>query len=315
LDVVFGGRLAEVLGHYRAAIELYRSGDQQAALDQANHPIAELLPELHGFLAGDKSLAEPLGRAIGSAAAAVRERTATEFVAARFEEVNRAGKDALARTIGEVAASFPYNASLVAFLVASAVREYRRFQGDSSTDRTFSFHSAFGICRQARRVYGALEQHIDASVRSRINLALEALNNALPEIAVGNDSSNPEEIERESVTVAQELSAIGAIVEFEPLPEDLAAWTRRLLARSADAYWAGDRLRALDAVAAAHANHAGPLIESLRSAEPELAERLDHEIGSRLRAALHKEESAADYSEIVDEAIDLVDRAREIFAS
>lgn len=307
LDVVLGGTLAEVLGHYRAAMELYRANDLQAALDQASYPIAGLLPALHGFLAGDAALSGPLARAIGASAAAVRERAPEEFVAVRFEQVNRTAQEALAQSIGGAAASLAFNASLVAFLTASVSRDYRRFCAETSAERTFSFHSAFGFSRQAHRMYGALEQHLQASTRARIDRAYAAMNDALPGIVPPKDPPQREDVEQWAGAVAQDLSAAGAIVEFEALPEDLALWTRRLLTRSAEAYEAGDRFRALEALAAAHASHARPLIERLRSGAPDPARRLDYEVGSRLRTALHRGEPAADFTRRVEEAIALVD--------
>jgi hypothetical protein len=309
-QVTFGGLVAQIRGHHRAALERHGAGDRKAALKHANHPAREILDSIRPELDQPSSeTVQSLTTALEALPTAIRSGSdgqVRDAVAAAAAETRKAE----VAVVGDAADSDAYKGSVVADITAVAAHEYEEALDGDRVAREDEFQDGYGFIQEAQDLYREIEPRVKAESTeeaTEITEAFEKLEAAMPS---GNPPANPaplEEVEEAAKLVGAELEeTVGARPAEESDPKAVQAEIERLLDEIVRTYDPASADASAELAAEAYLQNYETIEAGVIDAAPDVNAELEPLLGAELRKQIRAGASRAEIESMVKRAKQLL---------
>lgn len=294
--------LVQIRGHQHASLELYRAGDDTAALVHAAHPIHEILASVTGPVSdADSAIADALETGVEAGRQLVEDGAPVADVEAAFAGSATAVDDAVAAIAGDEAGP-AFTGSVVAFLLNTSVHEYEEaLVGGKTVKNVPEYQDAFAFVGEAARLYAEVEDAVaeaNPADAEEAEEAFEVLGDAFPSASPPKDLVDLDDVESAANLVAHELEeTISSLSPIESDPEEIAENIDELLTEVLEAYEAGDADGAAELAAEAYLDN----YEAIEAEVIEYAEDVNADLEPLLGAELRRRiQNGAPVQEIRD---------------
>jgi hypothetical protein len=313
-EIEVGSMLAQIRGHYRAAVERYEAGETADATKHARHPAREILialrPDLEQMAPGSsQQLQSALDRVATTVAA---ERSAPQVEVA-VDTANRATVTAEREAVGEKADSEAYRGSVIASLLATAAHEYKEAVAGNRVRLPIEYQDAYGFVREGEAMYGPIAPAVEeksAAEAEEIEEAFGALQRAIPS---GDPPQRPapfEDVERNANLIGAELEeTVGATPARESDPQAVRAKIEQLLDEALETYDPESPERAAELVAEAYLENYETIEGAVIEAAPDINAKLEPLLGAELRKRMREGAPVAEIESMVARAKQLLGQA------
>ena len=310
-DIEIGAMLAQIRGHYRAAVERYEAGDRASAVKHAEHPAREILdslrPDLEKAAPGSS---EPLGRALRQVLAAVEANKPSRLVEDRIDSASAATVEAERQAVGETARSDSYRGSVIASLTSTAAHEYEEAVKGSRVVELIEYQDGYGFFREAAGIYRLIAPAVEeraAEEAEEIEAAFRALQKAIPSGARPPRAAPLEDVERNATLVGAELEeTVGAKPAGESDPAAVRAKIEGLLDDVVASYDPAQPDRAAELVAEAYLENYELIEGAVIEAAPDVNRELEPLLGAELRKRIREGAPPAEIRSMVARAKQLL---------
>jgi hypothetical protein len=319
-QVTTGGRLAEMRGHHRVALELVRAGDRATAAAHAGHPIEEVFGAVEGEIREhDAAAADGLRRALEGVTAAVSTGRAGADVEAAVQVAAEAVRRAERAVVGDLADAVSYRGSVVAALLGAAAHEYEEAVEGTAVREAIEYQDAYGFVQVARELYETIEGDVraaDAADAREVEEAFETLARALPGVRPPATVVAVSEVERAASLVGHELAeTVDAVLLEAREPGEVVQAIEDVLARALQAYGRGEREEAAELAAKAYLDHYEAIEGDVIRLAPEVNAELEPLLGTELRARIRAGAPVEEIRGLLDRIRALLARARDALAA
>jgi hypothetical protein len=318
--VSFGESLAQIRGHHRVSLELYRAGDQEGAALHAGHPIAEIQASMQGELteAGSES-ADDLEKALADGAGAIAQGATPAELEAAYSRAAELTDFALDEVVGPDASDTSYRASVIASLLVTAGHEYEEAVGGTGIRLLAEYQDGYAFIREARGMYEVIASEVETASNveaEEIQKAFDRLEGFLPTPIPPKQIADVLDIQSETDLIGHELEeTVGAVPVQESDPEDIVAEIESLLDEIVETYDAGDPNAAAELAAEAYLENYEVIEAGVIAAAPEVNAELEPLLGAELRRQITGGASTSEVEAMVERAKELLGKALDALES
>lgn len=310
--VAAGSALAQIRGHHRVSLEIYRAGDRDGAVAHATHPVAEILASIKGELTEHGGLAAELEQALQAGVTAAQGSSADALEAAYKTAANLTRQDETA-IVGDAGATTAYKGSVIADLLATAAHEYEEAVQGGKLSLLIEYQDGYGFAAEASDLYAAISADVQgaaAAEAAEIEEAFETLAKALPGPQPPTTLTSVDDVEAAAKLVAHELEeAVGArpIEEVDPASE--AEAIEKLLDEIVAKVEAGATDEAAELAAETYLEHYELIEAQVIERAPEVNAELEPLLGAELRRRITEGATTDEIRQLVERAKTLLGQA------
>lgn len=313
----FGEALAQIRGHHLVSLELYETGDEEAATVHARHPVEEILTSVQSELEEhDPEVGDELANALQEGVDAVDAGKPPQEVASAYDRAAELTQEALRSVVGERASEASYQGSVVAALLATSAHEYEEAIGDEEVRLLPEYQDGYAFLSEAKRLYQDFATEVKAvstEEAEEIDEAFEVLDAAMPSVDPPRELSDKPDVEAAAELIAHELEET---VDAEPVeesdPAEIVERIEELLTEIEKTYAAGDAEAAAELSAEAYLENYEVIEADVIELAPEINDELEPLLGAELREQIQAGASEQEIEQTTSRARELLREALEV---